>query len=498
MAPPSPPGMRISTEALTFDDVMLLPAYSEVLPRQVDTSTQLTPRIRLNIPLLSAAMDTVTEAKLAIALAQEGGIGIVHKNMTAERQAAEVRAVKKFESGVITDPIVVPPHMTIGEVLKLTRANRISGVPVVDGKELVGIVTSRDLRFESRYGEPVSAVMTPKDRLVTVKEGASREEVIAKLHKHRIEKVLVINGKFQLKGMITVKDIQKSTDYPLACKDERGRLRVGAAGGTGPDTEGRVDALMKAGVDVIVVDTAHGHSKGVLDRVKAIKKAHPELQVIGGNVATGDAALALVAAGVDAVKVGIGPGSICTTRIVAGVGVPQISAVMAVAEALKKKKVPFISDGGVRYSGDFAKALAAGANAVMVGSMLAGTEEAPGDVELYQGRSYKSYRGMGSLGAMSQAHGSKDRYFQDTTTEVEKLVPEGIEGRVPYKGPMSAIVQQMVGGLRACMGYTGCQSIDELRTQTRFVKITSAGVKESHVHDVTITKEAPNYRVEGC
>src|SRR5581483_11781055 len=497
MEPTSPLPMRITTEALTFDDVLLLPAYSEVLPRQVDTSTQLTPRIRLNIPLLSAAMDTVTEAKLAIALAQEGGMGIVHKNMTAERQAAEVRAVKKFESGVITDPIVVPPNMTIGEVLKLTRANRISGVPVVDGKELVGIVTSRDLRFETRYGEPVSAVMTPKDRLVTVKEGASREEVIAKLHKHRIEKVLVINGKFQLRGMITVKDIQKSTDYPLACKDERGRLRVGAAVGTGPDTEGRVDALMKAGVDVVVVDTAHGHSKGVLDRVKQIKKAHPDLQIIGGNVATGDAALALVAAGVDAVKVGIGPGSICTTRIVAGVGVPQIGAVMSVAEALKKKKVPLISDGGVRYSGDFAKALAAGGYAVMVGSMLAGTEEAPGEVELYQGRSYKSYRGMGSLGAMSQAHGSKDRYFQDTTSEVEKLVPEGIEGRVPYKGPMSAIVQQMVGGLRACMGYTGCQSIEEMRTKTRFVKITAAGVKESHVHDVTITKEAPNYRVDG-
>jgi IMP dehydrogenase len=496
MEPTTPFSMRIAAEALTFDDVLLLPAYSEVLPRQVDTSTQLTPRIRLNIPLLSAAMDTVTEAKLAIALAQEGGMGIVHKNMTPERQAAEVRAVKKFESGVITDPICVPPNMTIGEVLKLTRANRISGVPVVDGKELVGIVTSRDLRFETRYGEPVSAVMTPKDRLVTVKEGASKEEVIAKLHQHRIEKVLVINGKFQLRGMITVKDIQKSTDYPLACKDERGRLRVGAAVGTGPDTEGRVDALMKAGVDVVVVDTAHGHSKGVLDRVKAIKKAHPELQVIGGNVATGDAALALVAAGVDAVKVGIGPGSICTTRIVAGVGVPQIGAVMSVAEALKKKKIPLISDGGVRYSGDFAKALAAGGYAVMVGSMLAGTEEAPGDVELYQGRSYKTYRGMGSLGAMSMAQGSKDRYFQDTTTEVEKLVPEGIEGRVPYKGPMSAIVQQMVGGLRACMGYTGCQSIEEMRTKTRFVKITAAGVKESHVHDVTITKEAPNYRTE--
>jgi IMP dehydrogenase len=488
--------MRIQTEALTFDDVLLLPAYSEVLPRQVDTSTQLTRRIRLNVPLLSAAMDTVTEAKLAIALAQEGGVGIIHKNMTAERQAAEVRAVKKYESGVITDPIVVPPDMTIGEVLKLTRANRISGVPVVEGKDLVGIVTSRDLRFETRFGEPVSRVMTPKDRLVTVQEGASREEVIAKLHQHRIEKVLVVNAKFQLRGMITVKDIQKSTDYPKACKDERGRLRVGAAVGTGPDTDERVEALMDAGVDVIVVDTAHGHSKGVIDRVSAIRKAHRELQLIGGNIATAEAALALVEAGADAVKVGIGPGSICTTRIVAGVGVPQISAVMEVAAALAKSGVPLISDGGVRYSGDFAKALAAGAYAVMVGSLLAGTEEAPGDVELYQGRSYKSYRGMGSLGAMSQAQGSKDRYFQDTTSEVEKLVPEGIEGRVPYKGPMGSIVHQMVGGLRASMGYTGCQSIDEMRTKTRFVKITAAGIRESHVHDVTITKEAPNYRVE--
>ena len=496
MATLSPAQMRIQTEALTFDDVLLLPAYSEVLPRQVDTSTQLTPRIRLNVPLLSAAMDTVTESKLAIALAQEGGIGIVHKNMTAERQAAEVRAVKKYESGVITDPIVVPPTMTVGEVLKLTRANRISGVPVVDGKELVGIVTSRDLRFETRYGEPVSRVMTPKDRLITVKEGASKEEVIAKLHQHRIEKVLVVNGKFQLRGMITVKDIQKSTDYPLACKDDKGRLRVGAAVGTGPETEERVVALIDAGVDLVVVDTAHGHSKGVLDRVSAIKRAYPDLQVIGGNIATAEAALALVDAGVDAVKVGIGPGSICTTRIVAGVGMPQVSAVMAVAEALKKKRVPLISDGGVRYSGDFAKALAAGGYAVMVGSMLAGTEEAPGEVELYQGRSYKSYRGMGSMGAMSQAYGSKDRYFQDTTTEVEKLVPEGIEGRVPYKGPMGAIVQQMIGGLRASMGYTGCQTIEELRTRTRFVQITSAGMRESHVHDVTITKEAPNYRVE--
>jgi IMP dehydrogenase len=487
--------MRILTEALTFDDVLLLPAYSEVLPRQVDLRTPLTRRIVLNIPLLSAAMDTVTESRLAIALAQEGGIGIVHKNMDAERQAAEVRAVKKYESGVITDPIVVPPNMTIGEVLKLTRANRISGVPVVDGRNLVGIVTSRDLRFETRYGEPVSKVMTPKERLVTVQEGASKEEVIAKLHEHRIEKVLVVNARFQLRGMITVKDIQKSTDHPIASKDEHGRLRVGAAVGTGSDTDERVARLVEAGVDVVVVDTAHGHSRGVIDRVAAIKKAYGDkLQVIGGNIATADAALALADAGADAVKVGIGPGSICTTRVIAGVGVPQISAVMQVAEALKNKDLPLIADGGVRYSGDFAKALAAGAYAVMVGSMLAGTEEAPGEVELYQGRSYKSYRGMGSLGAMAQ--GSKDRYFQDTTSEVEKLVPEGIEGRVPYKGPMAAIVHQLIGGVRASMGYTGCATVEELRTRTRFVKITSAGIKESHVHDVSITKEAPNYRVE--
>ena len=442
-------------------------------------------------------MDTVTEANLAIALAQEGGIGIVHKNMTAERQAAEVRRVKKYESGIIADPITVPPTMTIAEVLALTRANRISGVPVVAGDELVGIVTSRDLRFETKLDQPVSSIMTPQARLVTVKEGASRDEVISLLHKHRIEKVLVVNGKHALRGMITVKDIQKSTEHPLACKDERGRLRVGAAVGTGPDTDERVAALIEAGVDVVVVDTAHGHSKGVLDRVARIKKQHGDsLQVIGGNIATGEAALALVDAGADAVKVGIGPGSICTTRIVAGVGVPQISAVMAVAAALKDKGIPLISDGGVRYSGDFAKALAAGAYAVMAGSLFAGTEEAPGEVELYQGRSYKSYRGMGSMGAMSQAQGSKDRYFQDTTSEVEKLVPEGIEGRVPYKGPMAAIVHQMIGGLRASMGYTGCTTTEELRTRTRFVKITGAGIKESHVHDVTITKEAPNYRTE--
>ncbi len=485
---------RIVQESLTFDDVLLLPAYSDVLPRQVDTGTQLTKSIRLNIPLLSAAMDTVTEAKLAIALAQEGGLGIVHKNMTPERQAAEVMAVKKHESGIILEPITVSPNMTIGEVLALTRAKRISGVPVVDGNKLVGIVTGRDLRFETRFDAPVSSVMTPHDRLVTVREGASKDEVIGKLHKHRIEKVLVIDEAFQLRGLITVKDMQKSTDHPFACKDARGRLRVGAAVSTGADTDERVAALVEAGVDVIVVDTAHGHSKGVLDRVASIKKQYGDkLQVIGGNIATAEAALALADAGADAVKVGIGPGSICTTRVVSGVGVPQISAVMNVAAALNDR-IPIISDGGVRYSGDFAKAIAAGASAVMVGSMLAGTEEAPGDVELFQGRSYKNYRGMGSLGAM--AEGSKDRYFQDTTREVEKLVPEGIEGRVPFKGPMAAIVHQMVGGLRASMGYTGCKSIEEVRTKTRFVKITSAGMRESHVHDVAITKESPNYRVD--
>jgi IMP dehydrogenase len=485
---------RIEREALTFDDILLQPAYSNVLPRQVSTQTQLTKAITLNIPLLSAAMDTVTEASLAIAIAQEGGMGIVHKNMPPEGQAQEVRAVKKHESGVIADPITVDPTMTIGEVLKLTRANKISGVPVVDGEKLVGIVTARDLRFETRFGEPVSRIMTPKDRLITVREGASREEVIGKLHEHRIEKVLVVNDKFALRGMITVKDIQKSTDHPLACKDGEGRLRVGAAVGTGADTDERIERLVEAGVDVIVVDTAHGHSQGVIDRVRWVKSNYPQVQVIGGNIATGDAAIALADAGADAVKVGIGPGSICTTRIVAGVGVPQISAVMGVAAALKDRGIPLIADGGIRYSGDFAKAIAAGANAVMVGSMLAGTEEAPGEVELYQGRSYKSYRGMGSLGAMAQ--GSKDRYFQDTTAEVEKLVPEGIEGRVPYKGPMASILHQMVGGLRAAMGYTGCATVEQMRTTTRFVKITAAGMRESHVHDVSITKEAPNYRVD--
>lgn len=485
---------RIDLEALTFDDVLLQPAYSEVLPRQVDLRTRLTPRITLNIPLLSAAMDTVTESRLAIALAQEGGLGVIHKNMTAERQAAEVRQVKKYESGIIVDPIVVSPDTSVAEVIRLTREHRISGVPVVDGDHLVGIVTSRDMRFETRFDQPVANIMTPEARLVTVKEGAAREEVLELLHRYRIEKILVVNDAFQLRGMITVKDIQKSSDFPLACKDEHGRLRVGAAVGTGPETDERVAALVEAGVDLVVVDTAHGHSKGVIDRVRRIKQEHPGLQVVGGNIATGDAALSLVDAGADAVKVGIGPGSICTTRVIAGVGIPQVSAVMGVAKTLADRGVPLIADGGVRYSGDFAKALAAGAYAVMVGSMFAGTEEAPGEVELYQGRSYKNYRGMGSLAAMSQ--GSKDRYFQDTTTEVEKLVPEGIEGRVPYKGPISAIVHQMIGGLRASMGYTGCNNIDALRTCTRFVKVTAAGIKESHVHDVSITKEAPNYRSE--
>lgn len=488
--------MRIETEALTFDDVLLQPAYSEILPRAVDLSTRLTAEITLNIPLLSAAMDTVTEARLAIALAQEGGIGIVHKNMTPAEQAAEVRQVKKYESGIIVDPITVDPDTSIDDVLKLTRANRISGVPVVDGNALVGIVTSRDLRFETHFDAPVRSVMTPKDRLVTVGEHASKDEVRALLHKHRIEKVLVVNDAFELRGMITVKDIQKSTDYPSASKDSHGRLRVGAAVGTGADTEERIAALVEAGVDVIVVDTAHGHSKGVLDRVRWVKQTYPDLQVIGGNVATAAGALALADAGADAVKIGIGPGSICTTRIVAGVGVPQISAVMNAAEALNPRGIPVISDGGIRYSGDVSKAIAAGASAVMIGSMFAGTEESPGEVELFQGRSYKSYRGMGSMGAMSQSQGSKDRYFQDTTAEVEKLVPEGIEGRVPYKGSLSAIVHQLVGGVRASMGYTGCASIDSMRTESRFVKITGAGMRESHVHDVTIVKEAPNYRTE--
>ncbi len=484
--------MRIAKEALTFDDVLLQPDYSVVLPRQVSLATALTREISLNIPLTSAAMDTVTEGRLAITIAQEGGMGIIHKNMTAEEQARQVAQVKKYESGIISDPITVSPDLTIREVMELTRSKNISGVPVVDGDETVGIVTHRDLRFETRMDAPVSSVMTPKDKLVTVQEGADKDEVLSLLHKHRIEKVLVVDDDFRLRGMITAKDFQKATDFPLACKDQRGALRVGAAVGTAADTEERVERLVNAGVDVIVVDTSHGFSKGVLDRVSWIKQHYPDTQVIGGNVVTGDAALALVEAGADAVKVGIGPGSICTTRVVAGVGVPQISAVAEVADALSPSGVPLIADGGIRYSGDIAKALVAGAYCVMIGSLFAGTEESPGEVELYQGRSYKSYRGMGSIGAM--ARGSKDRYFQDATEELEKLVPEGIEGRVPYKGSLVAIVHQLMGGVRAAMGYTGCSSIDEMRTKPHFVRITGAGMRESHVHDVAITKEAPNYR----
>jgi len=487
--------MRIVQEALTFDDVLLLPDYSAVLPKNVSLRTHLTRAITLNIPLLSAAMDTVTESRLAIALAQEGGIGIIHKNMPVEKQAQEVRRVKKYESGIITDPIVTAPTTTIREVLALTRAHHISGVPVVAGEDLVGIVTSRDLRFEDNLDAPVSTIMTPKERLVTVREGSGRGEVVELLHKHRIEKVLVINDRFQLRGMITVKDIQKSSDYPIACKDEWGRLRVGAAVGTGGDTEDRVAALVGADIDVIVVDTAHGHSRNVLDRVRWIKDRYPKVQVVGGNIATAAAARDLVEAGADAVKVGIGPGSICTTRIIAGVGVPQISAVANVAEALRDTDVPVIADGGVRYSGDLAKAVAAGAHTVMIGSLFAGTEEAPGEVELFQGRSYKSYRGMGSIGAMTQQHGSSDRYFQEGSA-VEKLVPEGIEGRVPYKGSVLAIINQLMGGLRSSMGYVGCQNIAEMRVKPAFTRVTSAGMRESHVHDVTITKEAPNYRVD--
>ncbi|HET7370056.1 MAG TPA: IMP dehydrogenase [Gammaproteobacteria bacterium] len=488
--------MRIAQEALTFDDVLLQPAFSAVLPRDVDLRTQLTRDIALNIPLISSAMDTVTEARLAISLAQEGGIGIIHKSMTPAEQARQVRLVKKFESGVIKDPITVAPTATIREVLELTRAHQISGVPVVHGEDLVGIVTSRDLRFETRFDAPITQAMTPKEKLVTVGEGADKDEVVNRLHQHRIEKILVINDQFQLRGMITVKDIQKAKDYPSACKDEHGRLRVGAAVGTAADTESRVAALVDAGVDVVVVDTSHGHSKGVLDQVRRVKQAYPDLAVIGGNIVTAEAARALVDAGADGVKVGIGPGSICTTRIIAGVGVPQISAVGNVAAELEGSGIPLIADGGIRFSGDVAKAIAAGAYSVMLGGLFAGTEEAPGEVELYQGRSYKSYRGMGSLGAMAGKHGSSDRYFQDPTEEIEKLVPEGIEGRVPYKGSVVAIIQQLIGGLRSSMGYTGSATIEEMRTQPHFVRITGAGFKESHVHDVTITKEAPNYRVE--
>ena len=484
--------MEITEQALTFDDVLLLPARSDILPRDADLKTRLTRNIDLNIPLISAAMDTVTESRLAIAIAQEGGIGIIHKNMNAEMQANEVRKVKKYESGVITDPYTVSPGTSIRDVMELTKEIGISGVPVVEGPDLVGIVTARDLRFETHMDDPVSSMMTPKERLVTVKEGASKDKIISLLHKHRIEKILVVNDDFQLRGMVTVKDIQKATDKPQACKDDQGRLRVGAAVGTGADTEDRVTALAEAGVDVIVVDTAHGHSKGVLEKVAWVKANFPQIEVIGGNIATASAALDLVKAGADCVKVGIGPGSICTTRIVAGVGVPQITAVSNVANALKGTGVPLIADGGIRYSGDMAKAIAAGAHSIMVGSMLAGTEEAPGEIELYQGRSYKSYRGMGSLGAMAQ--GSSDRYFQENTANVDKFVPEGIEGRVPFKGAMTSIVHQMLGGLRSSMGYTGCRTIEEMREKPQFVRVTGAGMAESHVHDVTITKEAPNYR----
>jgi len=485
--------LRISEQAFTFDDVLLLPAHSVVLPKDVNLVTRLTRDIQLNIPLISAAMDTVTESRLAITMAQEGGIGIVHKNMSIEQQAAQVRLVKKFESGVIKDPITVSPATTIRQVLEITRQHDISGVPVVEGEQLVGIVTNRDTRFETRFDAPVSSIMTGKDKLVTVKEGAGREEVLKLLHEHRIEKVLVVDDQFRLRGLITVKDIQKASDKPNACKDDQGRLRVGAAVGVGAGTDERVDQLVNAGVDVIVVDTAHGHSEGVIQRVRWVKQHYPDLQVIGGNIATAAAARALADAGADAVKVGIGPGSICTTRIVAGVGVPQISAVANVAHELKDSGIPLIADGGIRYSGDMAKAVVAGAHSIMVGSMFAGTEEAPGEVELFQGRSYKSYRGMGSLGAMASQQGSSDRYFQEGS-EADKLVPEGIEGRVPYKGPLQPVIHQLLGGLRSSMGYTGCATIEEMRTKPQFVHVTVAGMTESHVHDVTITKEAPNYR----
>ncbi|PPD56082.1 MAG: IMP dehydrogenase [Methylotenera sp.] len=486
--------MRLLQQALTFDDVLLVPAHSVVMPREVNLSTQLTRNIKLNIPLVSAAMDTVTEAPLAIALAQEGGLGIIHKNMTAAEQASHVSRVKRFESGVVNDPVTIQPHMTVRDVLALTLKHKISGLPVVDGNKIVGIVTNRDLRFETNLDQSISNIMTPRARLITVREGASKEEVIHLLHQHRLERVLVIDENDTLKGLITVKDIQKSHDHPFACKDNKGRLRVGAAVGVGAETEERVAALAAAGVDVIVVDTAHGHSQGVLDRVNWVKKNYPIIEVIGGNIATADAAKALVDAGADGVKVGIGPGSICTTRIVAGVGVPQISAISNVELALRGTGVPFIADGGIRFSGDISKAIAAGAYSVMLGGMFAGTEEAPGEVELFQGRSYKSYRGMGSIGAMQK--GSSDRYFQDNNGNADKLVPEGIEGRVPYKGSVLAVIHQLMGGLRASMGYVGAADITQMREKAEFVQITSAGMRESHVHDVQITKEAPNYRID--
>jgi len=486
--------MRLTKQALTFDDVLLEPAHSSIIPREVILKTQLTKNISLNIPLVSAAMDTVTEASLAIALAEEGGIGIIHKNMAPEAQAENVSKVKRFESGIVNDPITINPNMSVSEVIQITRKHKFSGLPVVDQNKIVGIVTNRDLRFENNLNQPVKNVMTPRERLVTVQEGASKEEVMKLLHQHRLERLLVIDKQDHLKGLITVKDIQKSSDHPFACKDSDERLRVGAAVGTAQDTQKRVELLVNSGVDLIVVDTAHGHSKGVLDTVKWIKKQFPKTDVIGGNIATADAAKALIDHGADAVKVGIGPGSICTTRIVAGVGVPQITAISNVAEFLSKKKIPFISDGGIRYSGDIAKAIAAGASSVMLGSMFAGTEEAPGEVELYQGRSYKSYRGMGSIGAMQK--GSSDRYFQDDEDNSEKLVPEGIEGRVPYKGPVINVIHQLMGGLRASMGYLGVKTISDMHKKANFVQITNAGIRESHVHDVQITKEAPNYRVD--
>ncbi|MGN6316525.1 IMP dehydrogenase [Trinickia sp.] len=486
--------MRLIQKALTFDDVLLVPAFSDVLPRDTSLKTRLTRKISLNMPLVSAAMDTVTEGRLAIAMAQQGGVGIIHKNLTAAEQAREVAKVKRFESGVVRDPITVPPQMKVRDVIALSQQHGISGFPVVEGAQLMGIVTNRDLRFETRLDEPVRTIMTPRDRLVTVKEGTALAEAKALMHSHRLERVLVVNDAFELRGLMTVKDITKQTEHPDACKDEHGKLRVGAAVGVGADNEERVVALAAAGVDVIVVDTAHGHSKGVLERVRWVKKNFPHVEVIGGNIATADAARALVEYGADGVKVGIGPGSICTTRIVAGVGVPQITAIANVAEALKGTGVPVIADGGVRFSGDVSKALAAGANAVMMGSMFAGTEEAPGDVFLYQGRQYKSYRGMGSVGAMKD--GAADRYFQDNSANIDKLVPEGIEGRVAYKGSVNAILFQLVGGVRASMGYCGCRTIDEMHEKAQFVQITAAGMRESHVHDVQITKEAPNYHVD--
>ena len=488
--------MKIVQEALTFDDVLLVPAHSKVLPKEVSLRTRLTKGLFLNLPIASAAMDTVTEARLAIALAQEGGIGIIHKNMSVEQQAQEIRKVKKFESGIVKDPISVQSDISVRELLAITQANNISGVPVVDKGQLVGIITGRDLRFETDLDQRVSQIMTPKERLITAKEGATRAEIVTLLHKHRIEKVLLIDDEFHLKGLVTVKDIQKAKDKPNASKDDLQRLCVGAAVGTGPGTDERVAALVAAGVDVVIVDTAHGHAESVLQKVKAIKSQYPNLQVIGGNVATAEGALALVQAGADGVKVGIGPGSICTTRIVTGVGVPQITAIANVASALREYDIPVIADGGIRFSGDVCKAIAAGASVIMVGGLFGGTEEAPGEVELYQGRAYKSYRGMGSLGAMSQSHGSSDRYFQEFTEDTQKLVPEGIEGRVPYKGSVAGIIGQLMGGLRSSMGYTGNATIDEMRTNATFVRITGAGMRESHVHDVSITKEAPNYWVE--